>query len=52
MLDANGFVAEGSGENIFVVVEKKVLTRPRGSCLPGIIYTAFLGLMLPRTGAK
>ncbi len=36
-LDVNGYVSEGSGENIFVVQGKKILTPPLGnSVLPGI----------------
>jgi branched-chain amino acid aminotransferase len=36
-LDSNGYVSEGSGENIFVVIGKKILTPPLGnSVLPGI----------------
>ena len=36
-LDANGYVSEGSGENIFVIRDGKILTPPLGaSVLPGI----------------
>ena len=36
-LDANGYVSEGSGENIFVVRDGRILTPPLGaSVLPGI----------------
>ncbi len=36
-LDASGYVSEGSGENIFVVRDGKILTPPLGaSVLPGI----------------
>jgi branched-chain amino acid aminotransferase len=36
-LDNNGFVSEGSGENIFVIRDGKILTPPLGaSVLPGI----------------
>ncbi|HHE46157.1 MAG TPA: branched-chain amino acid transaminase [Bacteroidetes bacterium] len=36
-LDANGYVSEGSGENIFLVFNGKLLTPPLGaSVLPGI----------------
>lgn len=36
-LDANGYVSEGSGENIFVVRDGKIVTPPLGaSVLPGI----------------
>ena len=36
LLDYRGFVAEGSGENIFIVKNKKLLTPNLGSILPGI----------------
>ncbi len=36
-LDINGYVSEGSGENIFIVRDGKLLTPPLSSCiLPGI----------------
>lgn len=36
-LDANGFVSEGSGENIFVIRDKRIYTPPlSASILPGI----------------
>jgi len=35
-LDFEGFVAEGPGENIFMVKNKKLFTPSRGSILPGI----------------
>ena len=36
-LDANGYVSEGSGENLFVVRDGKIITPPLGnSVLPGI----------------
>ena len=36
-LDASGYVSEGSGENIFVIRDGKMLTPPLGaSVLPGI----------------
>jgi branched-chain amino acid aminotransferase len=36
-LDANGYISEGSGENMFVIRDGKVLTPPLGaSVLPGI----------------
>ena len=36
-LDANGFVSEGSGENIFVVRDGHIITPPRAcSILPGV----------------
>ncbi len=36
LLDYRGFVAEGSGENIFIVKNKKLYTPQLGSILPGI----------------
>ncbi len=42
-LDASGYVSEGSGENIFVVRDGKVLTPPLGaSVLPGITRDAIV----------
>lgn len=44
-LDANGYVSEGSGENIFVVRDGKILTPPLGaSVLPGITRDSVLKL--------
>jgi len=36
LLDPNGFVAEGSGENVFVVKNHVLYTPPTGFILPGI----------------
>ncbi|MFT7520121.1 MAG: branched-chain amino acid aminotransferase [Kiritimatiellia bacterium] len=36
MLDQNGFVAEGTGENVFVIDEGVALTPPTANILPGI----------------
>jgi len=42
-LDASGYISEGSGENIFVVRDGKVLTPPLGaSVLPGITRDAIV----------
>src|ERR1700728_264383 len=42
-LDKNGFVSEGSGENIFLVHRDKVITAPLGnSVLPGITRDSVL----------
>src|SRR5438876_6906822 len=42
-LDTNGYVSEGSGENIFVVRDGKIHTPPLGaSVLPGITWDAVL----------
>jgi branched-chain amino acid aminotransferase len=44
-LDSNGYVSEGSGENIFVVRDGKILTPPLGaSVLPGITRDTILKL--------
>src|ERR1700674_5818677 len=44
-LDTAGFVSEGSGENIFVVRDGKILTPPLGaSVLPGITRDSVLAL--------
>src|SRR5437660_11140603 len=44
-LDTNGYVSEGSGENIFVVRDGKIITPPLGaSVLPGITRDAVLTL--------
>jgi branched-chain amino acid aminotransferase len=42
-LDVNGFVSEGSGENVFVVQHDKLITNPLGnSVLPGITRDSVL----------
>lgn len=44
-LDASGYVSEGSGENIFVVRDGKIITPPLGaSVLPGITRASVLAL--------
>ena len=44
-LDAAGYVSEGSGENIFVVRDGKIVTPPLGaSVLPGITRDSILSL--------
>jgi len=44
-LDARGFLSEGSGENMFVVLGGKVLTPPlSASILPGITRDSVLAL--------
>lgn len=44
-LDTNGYVSEGSGENIFVVRDGKIHTPPLGaSVLPGITRDSILAL--------
>lgn len=45
-LDVQGFVSEGSGENLFVVWEGKVLTSPTASAiLPGITRNSVIQLL-------
>ena len=36
MMDANGFISEGSGENIFIVKDLKLMTPTKEHCLNGI----------------
>ena len=36
LLDADGFIAEGPGENFFILKGKELLTPARGTILPGI----------------
>jgi len=44
-LDTNGFISEGSGENIFVVRDGKITTPPLGaSVLPGITRDSIIQL--------
>src|SRR5689334_23090670 len=44
-LDSNGYVSEGSGENIFLVRDGRILTPPLGaSVLPGITRDTILAL--------
>ena len=44
-LDTNGYVSEGSGENVFVVRDGKILTPPLGaSVLPGITRDSLIQL--------
>ena len=42
MLDAEGYVSEASGENIFIVRSRKVKTTPLTSILPGITRDSIL----------
>jgi len=44
-LDTNGFVSEGSGENIFVAMDGALITPPMGSSvLPGITRSSVMTL--------
>jgi branched-chain amino acid aminotransferase len=42
MLDSQGYVAEGTGENIYVVRDGKIKTPPLNSVLPGITRDSLL----------
>jgi branched-chain amino acid aminotransferase len=44
MLDAEGYVSEASGENIFIVRNRKLKTTPLTSILPGITRDSILTL--------
>ena len=44
-LDVNGFVSEGSGENLFLVKDGKIITPPLGSTiLPGITRNSVIAI--------
>ncbi|MBF6567699.1 MAG: branched-chain amino acid transaminase [Candidatus Binataceae bacterium] len=45
LLDVQGYVAEGSGENIFIVRDGKVRTPPVNSILPGITRDAVMRML-------
>ncbi len=44
LLDVDGYVAEGSGENIFVIKQKKLYTPDLTSCLEGITRASVIEL--------
>src|SRR6185436_18984947 len=44
MLDAQGYVSEASGENIFIVRDRKVKTTPLTSILPGVTRDSIITL--------
>lgn len=44
LLDSKGFVAEGSGENFFLIKNGKLLTPPKGNILPGITRATVMEL--------
>jgi branched-chain amino acid aminotransferase len=44
LLDPDGFVAEGSGENVFIVRDGKLKTTPLTVILPGITRATILAL--------
>jgi len=45
LLDVNGYVAEGSGENLFIVRDAEVRTPPVMSCLPGITRASVIRIL-------
>jgi len=45
LLDVDGFVAEGSGENLFVIRDGVVVTPPSASALPGITRDAVIKIL-------
>ena len=48
MLDTEGYVSEGSGENIFIVREGHIKTTPNTSILPGITRNSVLTMARDR----
>ncbi len=44
LLDVNGYVAEGSGENIFIINHDKIYTPDMTSCLEGITRASIIEL--------
>jgi branched-chain amino acid aminotransferase len=44
MLDAEGYVSEASGENVFIVRDRKIKTTPLTSILPGITRDSIIAL--------
>ena len=44
LLDTEGFVSEGSGENVFIVKEGKLYTPDLASCLDGITRNSILAI--------
>jgi branched-chain amino acid aminotransferase len=44
MLDAEGYISEASGENIFIVRDRKVKTTPLTSILPGITRDSIVAI--------
>lgn len=45
LLDAEGYVAEGPGENIFIVQKGEIITPPLGTILPGITRSTVMELI-------
>jgi branched-chain amino acid aminotransferase len=48
MLDAEGYVSEASGENIFMVRDRKLKTTPLTSILPGITRDSIITIARQR----
>jgi branched-chain amino acid aminotransferase len=48
MLDHNGFVAEGTGENVFVIRDGIIKTPPSANILPGITRNTVIKLLRAR----
>ena len=44
LLDTQGYIAEGSGENIFMVKNNQLITPPEGAILPGITRDSVMQL--------
>lgn len=44
LLDTQGYIAEGSGENIFMVKNNVLITPPKGAILPGITRDSVMQL--------
>jgi branched-chain amino acid aminotransferase len=44
LLDAEGYVSEASGENVFIVRDRKIKTTPLTSILPGITRDSIIAL--------
>ncbi|HEY1233934.1 MAG TPA: branched-chain amino acid transaminase [Candidatus Binatia bacterium] len=44
MLDSEGYVSEASGENVFIVRDRKIKTTPLTSILPGITRDSIIAL--------
>ncbi len=45
LLNAEGFVEEGPGENFYIVKDKKIITPPLGNILPGITRNAIIQIV-------
>ena len=46
MMDVNGFISEGSGENIFIVKDLKLMTPTKDHCLNGITRQSVIQICL------